>query len=465
MNLLFPHRVCRPCQGHAPQAGARCPAQPQMHGPRPVAARVPGARQALPGGLEGARRRVQGLQEPRAAYPRRVLGRGAGEGAQLVPPPGRGAGRAGLADGRLLRGRAQPLLHGPAAALPHGPVGGGEQHPPRGRVEHLEGLRRAVRAGDARLRRHDGRAAERSQLAGSAAVPGRGEGQRLLREADRPLRHPARRGRSAGGPRSRRQAHRRRDDPLCLSQLRGRARPRHRGGERARARRRADGGHAGCRGTDPGEGARAPHRRCRGAPRRSSASTTSCWRPARWKRTCRRTTARCAPCMPRRCWPQRPPQPQVSKVFPFSPRERVVTRVDQARQRAPGGRGAGVGQDHPAARAVGAGNRTARQPRRLRRSPTTTASPVRPCCMSCRRTQTVEPPHMPLRARAGLADRLERVEASPPRSQPRRDENDAEAGRRSGGRAGASISRPTTTSWTVPRSAPRPPSVCIPTAS
>lgn len=27
---------------------------------------------------------------------------------------------------------------------------------------------------------------------------------------------------------------------------------------------------------------------------------------------------------------QRPPQPQVSKVFPFSPRERVVTRVDQA---------------------------------------------------------------------------------------------------------------------------------------
>ena len=33
---------------------------------------------------------------------------------------------------------------------------------------------------------------------------------------------------------------------------------------------------------------------------------------------------------------QRPPQPQVSKVFPFSPRERVVTRVDQASTR--GGR-------------------------------------------------------------------------------------------------------------------------------
>ncbi len=98
------------------------------------------ARQALPGGLQGARQRVQGLQEPRAAHPRRLLGRGAREGAQLVQPPRRGAGAAGLADGRLLRRRAQPLLHRPAASLPHRPVGGREQHPPRGGMEHLQGL-------------------------------------------------------------------------------------------------------------------------------------------------------------------------------------------------------------------------------------------------------------------------------------------------------------------------------------
>ena len=30
---------------------------------------------------------------------------------------------------------------------------------------------------------------------------------------------------------------------------------------------------------------------------------------------------------------KRPPQPEVSKVFPFKPRERVVTRIDQQRSR------------------------------------------------------------------------------------------------------------------------------------
>ena len=48
---------------------------------------------------------------------------------------------------------------------------------------------------------------------------GRGEGQRPLREADRPLRHPARRHRSAGRPRSRGQAARRRADPLRHAQF------------------------------------------------------------------------------------------------------------------------------------------------------------------------------------------------------------------------------------------------------
>ena len=117
------------------------------------------ARQALPRGLEGARQRVQGLQEPRAAHARRLLGRRAGEGAQLVQSPGRGAGAAGLADGGLLRRRAQPLLHRPAATLPHRPVGGREQHPSRRRVEHLQGLRRAQGAGRGRVPQHRRRAA------------------------------------------------------------------------------------------------------------------------------------------------------------------------------------------------------------------------------------------------------------------------------------------------------------------
>ena len=54
--------------------------------------------------------------------------------------------RRGLADGGLLRRRAEPLLHRPAAALPHRPVRGREQHPPRRRVEHRPQLRRPARS-------------------------------------------------------------------------------------------------------------------------------------------------------------------------------------------------------------------------------------------------------------------------------------------------------------------------------
>ena len=210
----FPHRLCRPCVRHAPQAGARRAAPSQMHGCRPVAAAVPGQRQDLPRWIEGARQRVQGLQEPRAAYARRLLGRGAGQGAQLVPAPGRGADPAGLADGGLLRGRAQPLLHGPAASVSHPPVRGGEQHPPGGGMEHLQGLRRAVRARQRRVRQDRRRDRARGQLAGAAGLPGRREVERLLREADRPLRHPARHVRPAGRPRPGGQAHRLAADPV-----------------------------------------------------------------------------------------------------------------------------------------------------------------------------------------------------------------------------------------------------------
>ena len=125
---------------------------------------------------------------------------------------------------------------------------------------------------------------------------------------------------------------------------------------------------------------------------------------------------------------QRPPQPQVSKVFPFSPRERVVTRVDQARNAPPGGRRAGVGPDHPAARSGGTGRachctggrdgcpRQIADDYRITRAPMLHVVPSAP-------RENAEP--MPLRARAGLTDRLERVEAPPPRSQPRSNGNDA----------------------------------------
>ena len=83
------------------------------------------------------------------------------------------------------------------------PVGGREQHPPRRRMEHLQGLRRAEGAGRDRVSQHRRRAAAGAELAGPARLPGRREGQRPLREADRSLRHPARRHRSAGRARSR----------------------------------------------------------------------------------------------------------------------------------------------------------------------------------------------------------------------------------------------------------------------
>ena len=147
----------------------------------------------------------------------------------------------------------------------------------------------------------------------------------------------------------------------------------------------------------------------------------------------RRRSRGARPARCRRCWPTPAPAGGV-EGFPVQPRERVVTRVEQARTARREGEAPASAKIIPL-RAPCRPRRQShpRQPRRLRRSPTTTALPGRPCCMSCRARRAWSALHMPLRARAGLADRLERVEASPPRSQPRQRRTRCEAGRRSGG--------------------------------
>ena len=125
---------------------------------------------------------------------------------------------------------------------------------------------------------------------------------------------------------------------------------------------------------------------------------------------------------------QRPPQPQVSKVFPFSPRERVVTRIDQARNAQREGEATASAQiiplRVPAAPAAPAMAPAAEMdaPRQIADDYRITRAPMLHVVPSAPR-ENVEP--MPLRARAGLTDRLERVEASPPRPQPRSNDNDA----------------------------------------
>ena len=127
---------------------------------------------------------------------------------------------------------------------------------------------------------------------------------------------------------------------------------------------------------------------------------------------------------------QRPPQPQVSKIFPFSPRERVVTRIDQARNAQREGEASASASAQiiplrvPAAPAAPAIAPAAEMdaPRQIADDYRITRAPMLHVVPSVPR-ENVEP--MPLRARAGLTDRLERVEASPPRPQPRSNDNDA----------------------------------------
>jgi predicted flap endonuclease-1-like 5' DNA nuclease len=124
---------------------------------------------------------------------------------------------------------------------------------------------------------------------------------------------------------------------------------------------------------------------------------------------------------------QRPPQPQVSKIFPFSPRERVVTRVDQAIITRREGEAPASAKiiplrvpAAPAAPAIAPAAEVSAPEQiaddyRITRAPMLHVVPSAP-------GENVEP--MPLRARAGLTDRLDRVEAPPPRFQPRSNDND-----------------------------------------
>jgi hypothetical protein len=90
---------------------------------------------------------------------------------------------------------------------------------------------------------------------------------------------------------------------------------------------------------------------------------------------------------------KQPPPPAASKVFPFKPRERVLTRIDQRRENA---------------------ERVARSPGdnvvALRAAP-----PSAPQARAAVATAPVAPPSAdPPRTRAGLTERLERVVAKPP---------------------------------------------------
>ena len=99
----------------------------------------------------------------------------------------------------------------------------------------------------------------------------------------------------------------------------------------------------------------------------------------------------------------RPRQPEVSKVFPFKPRERVVTRVEQARP--PAGGDAPRRPSHSAARccAARAGIAPAAALRRVADDYDHPGADAARCTEHPAR----EPPAP--RTRAGLADRLERV--------------------------------------------------------
>jgi len=168
---------------------------------------------------------------------------------------------------------------------------------------------------------------------------------------------------------------------------------------------------------------------------------------------------------------RRPPQPQVSKVFPFSPRERVVTRVDQARSARREGEAPASAQiiplrtPAPPVPAIAPVAEVAAAPAQIADDYRITRAPM---LHVVPKEQTGEPPRMPLRARAGLTDRLERVEAPPPRPQPRRSDNDA--GQEDANTPAAAADRrfhltPDDNVVDGPSIGPRRRSACIPMAS
>jgi predicted flap endonuclease-1-like 5' DNA nuclease len=88
----------------------------------------------------------------------------------------------------------------------------------------------------------------------------------------------------------------------------------------------------------------------------------------------------------------RAPPPQVSAIFPFKPRERVVTRIEQERA-------ARGGEDRAAAESNVVSLRATQAPASFEPEPQRAAAPARP--------------------RAGLTERLGRVTAPPPRGVPK----------------------------------------------
>jgi hypothetical protein len=109
---------------------------------------------------------------------------------------------------------------------------------------------------------------------------------------------------------------------------------------------------------------------------------------------------------------QRPPQPQVSKVFPFRPREQVVTRVDRARvaRQASDAAPAEIiplrAAPQPAPAAAAMAPAPFAEDYRITRAPMLHLVSSRPGEDGARAS---------LRARAGLTDRLERVSVPPAR--------------------------------------------------
>ena len=149
-----------------------------------------------------------------------------------------------------------------------------------------------------------------------------------------------------------------------------------------------------------------------------------------------------------------PPKHEASKVFPFMPRETVVTRIDQRRAAQQHGNAGNVVQLR--ARPAGASSHRSRHGAR-RRPPTTPhrRGHLRGLHIALeRRTRNAG---RAVRAKAGLTERLERIPVAA--LKPREREAEPGPGRASSRRPSrATICRPTRMSSTGPRSDPRPPS-------
>ena len=300
-----------------------------------MAAAVPEARQAL---LEGSKAPDDEFKDftNHVLHTRDGLWGGAPEKARAwYQHTVEALRRQGLADGRLLRGRAQPLLHRPADALPHRPVGSREQHPPRRRVEHqsksYDDLRvQGEKRMDARRRRSLPTGENwLAELVVANARMSNANYEKLIAHYDitRGVSDPP-----AGLDRS---ARRMVAELIrfAAAHVRGRTRPR---AGRIRRQAAGSGAHrARCCWPlrDPREHARQAHRRRQGArPRPRHVRRTAGHGHSRARR-CPRTTAWCARRMPAKCSPSSRRPRQRPRCSPSSP---VTRRRPQWSCRAPG---------------------------------------------------------------------------------------------------------------------------------